>query len=72
MARFVRSYKDFKVDRENPPVVSSTLLLDETVEPIRDFIVISFLLLERRRRETEAATVNQAQSYATFGQSGAF
>ena len=72
VARFIRSYKDFKVDRENPPVVPSTLLLDESVEPIRDFITISFLLLERRRRETETATVNQAQTLATFGQYGAF
>jgi hypothetical protein len=72
VVRFIRSYKDFKADRENPPVVPSTLLLGESVEPIRDFIVISFLLLERRRRETEAATVNQAQSYAILGQSGAF
>jgi hypothetical protein len=72
VVRFIRSYKDFKADRENPPVVPSTLLLDESAEPIRDLIVISFLLLERRRRETETATVNQAQSYATFGQTGAF
>jgi hypothetical protein len=64
VARFIRSYKDFKVDRENPPVVPSTLLLDESVESIRDFIVISFLLLERRRRETETDTVNRAQAYA--------
>ena len=48
------------------------LLLDESVEPIRDFVVISFLLLERRRRETETATVNQAQSYAICGQTGVF
>jgi len=72
VARFIRSYKDFKVDRENPPVVPSMLLLDESVEPIRDFVVISFLLLERRRRETETATVNHAQSYAIYGQNGAF
>jgi len=72
VARFIRSYKDFKSDRENPPVVPSTLLLDEIVEPIRDFIIISFLLLERRRRETETATVNRAQAHATFGQSGVF
>jgi len=72
VARFVRSYKDFKVDRENPPVVPSTLLLDESVESIRDFIVVSFLLLERRRRETETSTVNHAQAYAAYGQSGAF
>lgn len=64
MARFIRSYKDYRVDRENPPVVPSTLLLDETVEPIRDFVVISFLLLERRRRESETETVNRAESYA--------
>ena len=72
MARFIRSYKDFKVDRENPPVVPSMLLLDESVEPIRDFVIISFLLLERRRRETETATVNLAQSYAISSQIGAF
>jgi hypothetical protein len=72
VARFIRSYKDFKVDRENPPVVPSTLLLDESVEPIRDFIVISFLLLERRRRETETATVNQARTAGIYGQFGAF
>jgi hypothetical protein len=72
VARFIRSYKDFKVDRENPPVVPSMLLLDESVEPIRDFVVISFLLLERRRRETETATVNQVQSYAIYGLNGAF
>jgi len=71
VARFIRSYKDFKTDRENPPVVPSTLLLDENVEPIRD-LIISFLLLERRRRETETATVNLAQVHATFGQSGVF
>jgi hypothetical protein len=72
VARFIRSYKDFKVDRENPPVVPSMLLLDESVEPIRDFVVISFLLLERRRRETETATVNQAQPYAMYGMNVAF
>ena len=64
VARFIRSYKDIKVDRENPPVVPSTLLLDESVECIRDFIVISFLLLERRRREAETSTVNIIQAYA--------
>lgn len=67
MARFIRSYKDYREDRENPPVVPSTLLIDESVEPIRDFVVISFLLLERRRRETETATVNRARSGAAFG-----
>jgi hypothetical protein len=48
------------------------LLLDQCVEHIRDFIVISFLLLERRRRETEAATINRAQSGAINGMFGAF
>ena len=68
MARFIRSHKDYKVNRENPPVVPSALLLDETVEPIRDLVLISFLLLERRRRETETSTVNRARSEATaFG-----
>ena len=67
MARFIRSYKDYKVDRESPPVVPSTLLIDERVKPIRDFVVISFFLLERRRRETETATVNRARSEAVFG-----
>ena len=68
VARFIRSHKDYKVNRESPPVVPSTLLLDETVEPIRDLILISFLLLERRRRETETSTVNRARSEATvFG-----
>jgi len=67
VARFIRSYKDFKVDRENPPVVPSMLLLDGSVEPIRDFVTISFLLLERRRRETETSTVNVARSYALSG-----
>ena len=67
VARFIRSYKDVKVDRENPPVVPSTLLLDESVEPIRDFIVISFLLLERRRRETEASTANIVEAYGRAG-----
>ena len=67
MARFIRSYKDYKADRENPPVVPSTLLLDKSVEPIRDSIVISFLLLERRRRVNEIANVNQAQ-FAIYGQ----
>jgi hypothetical protein len=62
VARFIRSYKDYSVDRESPPVVPSTLRIDECVEPIRDFVVISFLLLERRRRETETATVNRARS----------
>ena len=68
VVRFIRTYKDYKVDRENPPVVPSTLLLDERVEPIRDFILVSFLLIERRRRETETATVNRAQALATYGQ----
>jgi len=70
VARFIRSHKDYKADRENAPVVPSTLLLDESVEPIRDLIVVSFLLLERRRRENETATVNMAQSYAILGQQG--
>ncbi|KAH9052980.1 hypothetical protein EDB83DRAFT_1185978 [Lactarius deliciosus] len=72
VARFIRTYKDYKADRENPPVVPSTLLLDESAEPIRDFILVSFLLLERRRRETETATVNRADSLAVFGQSSGF
>jgi hypothetical protein len=71
VARFIRSYKDYKADRENPPVVPSTLLLDKSVEPIRDFIVISFLLLERRHRVTETATVNRAQAFAFYGPSNA-
>ena len=62
MARFIRSHKDYGVNRKSPPVVPSTLRIDEGVEPIRDFVVISFLLLERRRRETETATVNRARS----------
>ncbi|KAI0267714.1 hypothetical protein BC834DRAFT_869599 [Gloeopeniophorella convolvens] len=72
VARFIRAHKDYKADRQNPPVVPSMLLFDESVEPIRDFIVISFLMLERRRRETETATVNRAQSLAVFGQNGMF
>ena len=68
MARFIRSYKDYGVDRENPPVVPSTLLFDETVESIRDFVVISFLLLERRRRENETETANRARPFALFAQ----
>jgi hypothetical protein len=72
VARFIRKYRDIKVDRENPPVVPSTLLLDESVEAIRDFIVISFLLLERRRRENETSVVNQARAGAIYGQFGAF
>ncbi|KAI9463221.1 hypothetical protein BJY52DRAFT_1115801 [Lactarius psammicola] len=68
VARFIRTYKDYKTDRENPPRVPSTLLFDERVEPIRDFILVSFLLLERRRRETETATVNRADSLAIWGQ----
>jgi hypothetical protein len=71
IARFIRAYKDYKTDRQNPPLVPSTLLLDQSVEPIRDFIVITFLLLERRRRETETATVNRAQALAIHGQSSA-
>ncbi|KAI0303599.1 hypothetical protein B0F90DRAFT_1815910 [Multifurca ochricompacta] len=67
VARFIRTYKDYNANRENPPVVPSALLLDESVEPIRDFIVISFLLLERRRRETETATVSRARSLAIYG-----
>jgi len=67
VARFVFSHKVFKTDRENAPVIPSTLLLDESVEPIRDFIVVSFLLLERRRRETETATVSMARAYAIYG-----
>jgi hypothetical protein len=70
VARFICSYKDYRVDRESPPVVPSTLLLDESVEPIRDLVVISFLLLERRRRETETSTVNRARSEAAFSLSG--
>ena len=68
MARFIRSYRDYGVDRENPPVVPSTLLFDDTVEPIRDFVVISFLLLERRRRENETETANRARPFALFAQ----
>lgn len=67
VARFIRTHKDYKVDRENPPVVPSTLLLDERVEHIRDFILVSFLLLERRRRETETATVNRVPVSIGFG-----
>ena len=70
MARFIRSYKDYRVDRESPPVVPSTLLFDESVQPIRDLVVISFLLLERRRRETETSTINRARSEAAFSLSG--
>ena len=70
MARFIRSYKDYRVDRKSPPVVPSTLLFDESVEPIRDLVVISFLLLERRRRETETSTINRARSEAAFSLSG--
>ncbi|KAN0134594.1 hypothetical protein V8E53_007740 [Lactarius tabidus] len=67
VARFIPTHKDYKVDRENPPVVPSTMLLDERVEHIRDFIIVSFLLLERRRRETETATVNRSQNVSVFG-----
>ena len=70
MARFIRTYKDYRVDRENPPVVPSTLLFDGSVKPIRDLVVISFLLLERRRRETETSTINRARSEAAFSLSG--
>lgn len=72
MARFIRSYKDYKANREHPPVIPSKLLLDESVEHIRDLIVISFLMLERRRRETETATINRAQSFASYGQNNGF
>ncbi|KAH9044954.1 hypothetical protein EDB83DRAFT_2553896 [Lactarius deliciosus] len=74
VARFIHTYRDYNADRKNPPVVPSTLLVDESVEPIRDFILasVSFLLLERRCRETETATVNCVDSLAVFGQSGGF
>jgi len=70
VARFIRGYKDYKVNLINPPVVPSTLLLDERVEPIRDFILVSFLLLERRRRETEKAN-HRAHHHALLAQNGA-
>jgi len=70
VARFIRSHRDYKADRENAFMVRSMLVLDESVVPIRDFIVVSFLLLERRRREIETATANMARSYATYGQHG--
>jgi hypothetical protein len=64
VARFTPSRKDYKIDRENPPVVPSMLLFDETVESIRDLAVVSFLLLERRRGETETETENRTRWYA--------
>jgi len=70
VARFIPSHVDYKADPENVPLVLSVLLLGESVEPIRDLIDISFLLLERRHRENETVTVNTAQSYATYSQQG--
>jgi len=55
VSRFIRKHKDYKISLVNP-VVPSTLLLDESVEPIRDIILVSFLLLEHRRRKSKRAT----------------
>ena len=52
------------VNSENPRVVLDTLLIDESVKPIQDLVVISFLLLERRRRKTGITTVKRARSEA--------
>ncbi|KAI0043249.1 hypothetical protein FA95DRAFT_1467713, partial [Auriscalpium vulgare] len=52
MARFVRAAK-----MQARP---ATLLLDERAEGVRDMVVVSFLLLERRRRESEVDTGGRA------------
>jgi len=68
VSRFIRKHKEYKISLMNPPVVPSTLLLDESVEPIRDIILVSFLLLEHQRRESQRASINQGLAAASMAQ----
>ncbi|KAI0043251.1 hypothetical protein FA95DRAFT_1575239 [Auriscalpium vulgare] len=56
IARFVRARKG----QPQP----SMLLLDECAKRMRDMVVVSFLLLERRRRESEVETSSRAAALA--------
>ncbi|KAI0067176.1 hypothetical protein BV25DRAFT_1876918 [Artomyces pyxidatus] len=59
VVRFVRARKELK-----GPGQPSILLVDDRVERMRDMIVVSFLLLERRRRENETETASRASALA--------
>ncbi|KAI0321765.1 hypothetical protein OF83DRAFT_188345 [Amylostereum chailletii] len=64
IARFTRAYKDFKASDHTPPVIPSRLLMDETAEEIMDEVVVSFLMLERRLRESTNEVTSRAAALA--------
>ncbi|VDB84764.1 unnamed protein product [Peniophora sp. CBMAI 1063] len=70
VARYTRQHADRSAD-DPTTVVPSRLLIKGSVQDVQDEIVVSFLLLERRRREKESDAVSRASAVAvdsSFGQ----
>ncbi|KZV75725.1 hypothetical protein PENSPDRAFT_56168 [Peniophora sp. CONT] len=70
VARFIRQHIDRSAD-DPTTIVPSKLLVGKSVQDIQDEIVVSFLLLERKRREKENDAVSRASAVAvdsSFGQ----
>lgn len=62
IARFVPPQIDPKAPRGSPPVAPAKLLLDSLADEISDDVVVSFILLEAKKREKEIESGNRASS----------
>ncbi|THH21294.1 hypothetical protein EW146_g231 [Bondarzewia mesenterica] len=63
IARFRPALKNPE-GRKFPPLQPAQLLLDARADEIRDMVIVSFLLLERRRREASTESENRASAIA--------
>ncbi|TFY60652.1 hypothetical protein EVG20_g7342 [Dentipellis fragilis] len=64
IALFQRSHPDRNSTKTPAHVVPAKLVLDARADEIRDLVVVSFLLIERRRREAEVESANRASALA--------
>ena len=67
LARFVKSRR--VIDRKaTPPTTTwhnARLIMDPRCAAVQDLAIVSFLVLERKHRETEVSTTNRADAIAS-------
>lgn len=64
IARFAKSRRNFSKDPSQKEFLPACLLVDDRGLPILDEIILSFLILERKRRINEVSAVSIADSHA--------
>ncbi|KAA1467561.1 hypothetical protein DENSPDRAFT_745194, partial [Dentipellis sp. KUC8613] len=62
IARFQRSHPDRSSTKTPAHVSPAKLVLDARADEIRDLVLVSFLLIERRRREADVESANRASA----------